>query len=116
MTTVPFNTQVKEAAGVYLDSWTLTSANTDGQPISIPGAPDRCFQATGTFGGATIVMQGSLDGGTTWFQLHDGGNTLIALTAADGGAILENALLIRPFLSVAGSGASINVYLLSGVK
>lgn len=97
----------------HLHHWSLTTANTDGVPISFPGAADRVIQVLGTMGGATCILEGSLDGGTTYFGLKDPNGNAVSFTSAGGCAITENCLLIRPRLSVGGSGAAIEVYLLS---
>lgn len=106
-------TRTDKPGGTYLHQWDLTTADADGEGVEIPGAPDRSFQAVGAdFGGGTLKWQGSLDGGTTWFDLHDPTYTAIGLTSEGGGAILENPLLIRPSLTGSTAGAA-TVYLLS---
>lgn len=97
----------------HLDHWSLTTAADTGIAVQRPGAADRVIQVLGTMGGATCIAEGSLDGGTTYFPLKDPNGNAISFTAAGGAAITENSLLIRPRLSVAGSGAAIEVYLLS---
>lgn len=104
-------TRTDQAGGAYLHKWSFT-ADGDGDAISMPGAPDRTFQAVGTFGSGTLRWQGSLDGGTTWFSLHDPSVTTIGLTSAGGGVLLENPLLIRPSLS-GSTNPTIDAYLLS---
>lgn len=104
-------TTTEKPGNTYLIEWDLTTADADGEGVEIPGAPDKTFQATGTFGSGTLTLEGSNDGGTTWFGLHDPSVTAISLTAAGGGAILENPLLIRPSLS-GSTGATVSVYIL----
>lgn len=106
-------TRTDEPGRSYLHHWSLTTADPTGDAISVPGASDRCFQAFGTWGGATLVLEGSLDGGTTWFTLSDPQGSAISETANAGKAIAENPLSIRPRLSAVGVGASVDVYLLS---
>ena len=105
-------TRTDKPGGTYLHHWNLTTADADGDAVEFPGAPDRCFQAFGTWGSGTLKFQGSLDGGATWFDLHDPSVTAIGLTDDGGGAILENPLLVRPSLS-GSTAADIDVYLLS---
>ena len=69
-----------EAPSSYVDTWTLTSADVTGTAISIPGAPDRSVQFTGTWGGATAVLEGSLDG-TTYFTLTNAQGDDVSFTA-----------------------------------
>ncbi len=99
-------------------TWTLTTADGTGDAISIPGAADRTVQFLGTFGSATVLMEGSLvddpsADDTDWFTLTDGQGTAISFTAKGGEFVAENTLWLRPRLSVAGSGAAITVRLLS---
>ena len=112
--TVPLSTINEVSTGdgsVQLHSWTLLTANTDGAPLSAVEWADRTWQATGTFGGATVVLQGSNDG-VNWFNLSNAaGGTAISLTAAGGAATIELPRFVRPFLSAAGIGASITVTL-----
>ena len=98
-----------------LSEWTLTTTNLDGAPISIPGARDRSVIAfASAWGAATLVIQGSNDG-TNWATLHDESGVALSFTAGvTAHAIVENFLYIRPFLSVAGSGATITASILSG--
>lgn len=78
--------------------------------VGVPESPsmlsDRSVQVTGTFGvGGGINIQGSNDGGVTWFNLKDPSNTVIALTAAGGAEILENTQMVRPSV-IAGDGTT----------
>lgn len=93
-------------------SWTpLTSTNTDGAPIRSTQWADRYFTATGTWGGATLSIEGSNDG-TNWFTLSNAaGGTAATFTANGGKSIIEIPQFIRPNLSTAGTGASITVLL-----
>jgi hypothetical protein len=92
------------------DTWTpLTETNTDGIPVSAVGSGDRCFEATGTFGGATIVLQGSNDA-SNWYTLKDPGGTAISLTSTGLRQVLENPRYLRPLVS-GGSGTSLTAIL-----
>lgn len=96
-----------------LYSWALTTANPDGAPIQAPEWADRTWQATGTFGGATVAFQGSNDN-VTWFSLTNAaGAAAVALTAAGGASTVELPLYVRPNLTTVGSGAAISVTLLA---
>ncbi len=106
------STRTIESGRTILHRWALTTGDTTGDGITIPGASDRTVQFIGTFGGATVLLEGTLDG-TNWFTLTDGQGNAISFTAAGGEFVAENTLFIRPRLSVAGSGAAITVFLLS---
>lgn len=93
--------------------WVLTTADPNGDAISMPGARDRSVQVLGTFGGATLTVQGSYDG-TTWASLHDESGVALTFTAAGAHAIVENLLHIRCALTTVGVGATITAAILSG--
>lgn len=95
-----------------LFSWALTTANTDGSPLEWTQWADRCFQAVGTWGAATLTIQGSNDG-TNWFTLSNAAGATAATFTADGGkTIIELPRYVRPNLTTPGSGASITVTML----
>ena len=109
-----------EPGNTYRDTWTLTTANPTGAFLERPGASDRCVHVYGTFGGATCILEGSNDprvetdpGSAVWSPLTDASTTAISFTAAGIEAVNENPLYIRPRLSVAGTGATITIQLLS---
>lgn len=89
-------------------SWALTSTNVDGAPVhpNMGQFADRVLQVTGTWGGATCVLQGSNDA-STWFTLNDLFGNAISLTANGMAAPAEAPLYMRPYLSVAGAGATL---------
>ncbi len=96
-----------------LFTWALTSTNTDGLPIEWTQWSDRCLQFVGTWGGATLTMQGSNDG-TNWFTLSKAANGNDFTATADGGEqVIETPRFFRPNLTTAGVGASISVLLLA---
>lgn len=93
-------------------TWTpLTETNADGQPAAFMGSGDRTVQVSGTFGGGTIILEGSIDGGANYFPLKDAGGTAISFTAAGGRSVLENCTLVRPRVT-AGTGVSLTATLM----
>jgi hypothetical protein len=98
-------------ASIVLLTWVLLTANTDGSPFEMPEWADRTWQAQGTWGGATLTFQGSNDG-ANWFTLSNAaGGTAATLTANGGLATIELPRYVRPNLTVAGTGATVNVTL-----
>jgi len=98
----------------YLDLWeALTTANHTGTAVSLPGATERTFQAYGTWGAATLSIEGSMDGGTTYSILKNRAGTAASLTADGVLDVYSNALLIRARLTAVGVGADVDCYLLS---
>lgn len=107
----------EQAGRTALHTWILTTADTDGDSISRPGSSDRTIQFTGTFGSATVILEGSnfpspsID--AHWFTLTDGQGNAISFTSAGGEMVAENMLHYRTRLSTAGSGATITARLFS---
>ena len=93
----------------FLASWSLGDGDM-GAPIRYPGAADRTVQLVGNFGGATVAIQGSLDG-EHWATLSDGQGNAISVTGEELEAITELVRFVRPVVT-GGSGASITVLLL----
>lgn len=93
---------------------THTTTNRPGTAVTLSSAVlDLMVFVKGTFGtSATITMQGSLDGGTTWFTLKDPAHSDAALTAAGYTAIRDKPLLIRPNLTNGDGSTDVDVYLL----
>lgn len=109
MATVTNTTEHGEA---IIHTWTpLTETNSDGLPVKLIGSGDRTIQVTGTFGGGTIILEGSLDG-TNYFQLKDPSSTNISFTAAGLKAVLEGVTWIRPRVT-AGTGVSLTAKLMT---
>lgn len=93
--------------------WPITTANPDGTPIEWVQWADRCFTASGTWGGATLTIQGSNDG-VVWLPLSNAAGGTAATFTADGlKSIIELPRYVRPNLTVAGAGATVTVTLLA---
>lgn len=97
--------------------YVLLTADPDGTPIEWSEWCDRTWQAWGTWGGATLSIQGSNDtaaqvaaGTATWFTLTNAaGGTACTFTADGGKAAIETPRWVRPNLTVVGAGASVTV-------
>ena len=114
-------TTTEKPGNTYLHTWTLTTADPNGDSITIPGARDKTVQIGkngDAFGTATLVVEGSNvavpAANGDWFTLHDGDGQALSFTAAGGEVIAENPLHLRVRLSAVGVGASIFVGILSG--
>lgn len=86
--------------------WTLGNADT-GVASDMFRWADRTVQVSGTFGGATIVIEGSNDK-TTWFTLNDNAGLPLSFTAAGMKLMLENPIYVRP-VSSGGTGTSVAI-------
>ena len=90
--------------------WTpVTEADTC-SPVELVGLPDRSVQIAGTFGSATIVLQGSNDG-TNYATLTDPQGNAISKTAAAIEMVAEVARYTKPSTS-GGTSSSITITML----
>ena len=108
--------------GKRTHKWTagpVTTANPTTSTLSASRLSDKTVQVFGTFGaGATLTIQGSNDGGTTWFSCNDSrgeGNPLDFTTAggADGRAINENPDMLRGSLAGGDGTTSLTIIITS---
>lgn len=77
-------------------TWAALAAGETGDAAALVAAfADRSIQFTGTFGGATVVLQGSNDG-TNYFTLKDPFGNDVSVTAAALVQVLEVTLHTRP--------------------
>lgn len=107
--TTAFVRQTLEAKA-FLITWTgLSSAEPIGEAAEHASSSDRTVQVGGTFGGASIIIEGSNDG-TNYIVLTDGQGNAISFTTDGIEAVIEATRYIRPRVS-GGSGVSVNVNL-----
>jgi len=106
-------TPSQPVSGIKLVTYSDLDSNDTAQGVKTGGTEPivGCVQAFGTFGGATVALQGSNDG-TNWVNLNDVNGVEIALTAADGAEFTSSFIFIRPDAS-GGSGDSITVLLVT---
>lgn len=98
-------TVAERPAQSFLATWANLASGDVGAPVDYVGHADRTVQVTGSFGGATVTLQGSLDK-ENWATLNDAQGNPIQITEARIEAVTELVLWIRP--SVAG-GTSTDV-------
>lgn len=109
------------ADGVFTDAsgdksarkivYTLTTADPNGTAFMAADYLHKSIQADGTFGAATVVLDGSNDG-VNFYPLTNKAGTAIALTAAGLSESAIAVMYVRPRLSVVGVGASVVVCVL----
>lgn len=95
---------------VYLATWASIGDADTCTAVPMSGASDRSVQITGTFGGATIVVQGSNDG-TNYAPLTDPQGNAISKTSAAIEQISEISRFVKPTTS-GGTSSAITVSLL----
>lgn len=94
--------------------FTAALGNADNsQVFRSPPCQQATFVVQGTFGSATVVVQASYDGGTTWYTLKDSNNTAMSYTSAPTNPIPfvppgGTALRVS---SSGGTGTALNWYL-----
>jgi hypothetical protein len=110
-TLVPTFSKIRGPAGgvdALVATWTpLAAAGDVGQPLQRTDLADRSVQVTGTFAGATIVLEGSNDG-ANYFTLSSPAGTALSFTAAGLMQVNQPTAWVRPHVTV-GSGASLTV-------
>ena len=93
-----------------LYQWTLTNGD-DGAPIEAVEFADRSVQVAGTFGGASVAIEGSNDS-AAYATLTDPQGNDLAIVGAKVEMITEVTRLIRPRV-VGGAGTIVTVSLLA---
>ena len=101
--------------GVKIVTWSpLTSSNVDGTPFVCPMFSDKSVQVYGTFGGATVTVQGSNDSSSpTYATLADPQGNALTVTLAKIEQVLENTYSVRPLLSGGDGTTSITVKMMA---
>jgi len=101
------NSETGHAYDVMTLTWaTMGNADT-GTAAAVPSYSDKTVHITGTFGSATVTIQGSNDN-VNWTTLTDIQGTALAVTADDISLIAENPLYIRP-ITAGGTGTDVDV-------
>lgn len=100
--------------GAAVATWASLGVGETGKAVKMGHVTGmKTFTISGTFGGATVSIEGSNDG-TTWVPVrmadYTAGDyeTISAIAAARSGAIIENPLLLRA-VTAGGAGTDIKV-------
>lgn len=113
MSTVLFTkTRPPEGNSNYtIITWSAMASGDVGDPMKYAQFADRTVQVGGTFDGATVVLEGSVDG-EAYHTLTDPQGNALTFTTARLEAVTEVVAFIRPNVSGGGAGTAINVGLL----
>lgn len=107
-TITPTITDISNDGSVQKVVWAnLTNTDTVGAVARMAEWADRSIQVAGTFGGATIVIEGSNDE-TNYSTLNNAQGTALSFTAAGLKQIVEVPAVLRPSLS-GGTGSTLTV-------
>lgn len=90
-------TEVSGDGKVKLVSWALAQGD-DGAMAQWTEYADRCFQVAGTFGGASVTIQGSNDT-VNWAPLSDPQGNPLTFTSSKIEQALELPRFVRPFVN-----------------
>jgi hypothetical protein len=109
-TIIPTTVEQQIQAAAY--RWTDYSTADTSTPIKVQNMQGLAgsVQVTGTFGGATITLQGSNDG-TNFVTLKDSAGTAISFTAAGMAEFSTAALYLKP-TSSGGTADNVTVTLI----
>ena len=89
--------------------WTPVTSADSCAPVCMPEYADKSVQALGTFGSASVALNGSNDGGVTYAALRDPGGTTFALTSAGIKAVLENTEWVQPSITGGDGTQSLSI-------
>lgn len=94
--------------------WEGLGNGDQGVGVSLATFAETSVQVSGTFGsGGDMNLEGSNDGGTTWFVLNDPQGTALAITDTGVYKVQEYAELVRPNV-IAGDGTTnLDIHLIS---
>lgn len=109
MTTVVETRNIKFGGNNAIFAWAL-AAGDDGRAVDFSEFADRSVQFSGTFGGATVSLQGSNDG-LNWHTLTDPLGTPIAKQSGALVAVTEMTRYVRPLVTGGDVGTAITVTL-----
>lgn len=107
-TTFPFAT----SQDIALTTWAGVAAGDTALPIKLGVYSDRVAQVEGTFGGATVAIQGSNDG-SHYHTLTDPQGNALSFSAAGLETVMELPYFLKPVLS-SGDGTTSLTITLSG--
>jgi hypothetical protein len=93
---------------VVTAQWVMANSDTS-VPVELTDYADRSVQVTGTFGGATITLEGSNDG-TNYVTLRDPQGVALSFTAAGLKQVMETTLYVRASIT-GGAGSTLTVTL-----
>jgi hypothetical protein len=107
MATKPYTVE-NVMGGVKIATWTLLDGD-DGAPFVSPVFADKAVQVSGTFGGASVIIEGSnYTSAPVYAIINDPQGSGLTFTTAGIRQVLENTYYVRPRIS-GGSSVSLVV-------
>ena len=103
-TLFPFST----SQDVAVTTWAALAAGDSADPINLGVYSDRTVQVDGTFGGATVLLQGS-NNGLTYHTLTDPQGNPLSFAAGGLETIIELPVYLRPLVQSGDGSTSLTV-------
>jgi hypothetical protein len=104
MTTIASTRTATGTTAAFVSTWSPLALGDDGAPQPHSQYSDKSVQVFGTFGGASLAIQGS-NNGTDWATLTDPQGNDLLITSAKIEMITEATAYIRPVV-VGGDGTT----------
>ena len=104
--------ETQDNGSTIIITWaTITTTDTEGDPVRFNPWGDRTIQAVGNFsGGATIALHGSNDG-TNFSAIRDVSDAVIGLASNEIQTVQEVPLYVKPVIVSGDGSADIDVIL-----
>ena len=100
------------SSGAVRAEWPSVQAGDTCQPVDYDTHADRTVQITGTFGGASVAVQGSLEEvPVNWSVLTDPQGNDLNLTASKIEMVVENTAFVRPAITGGDGSTDLNITL-----
>lgn len=104
MATIPHSRAATGSSVAFVATWPSMAQGDSGDPLPFSQYADKSVQVAGTFGGATLRVEGSNDG-TNWATLTDPQGNDLLITSAKIEMVTEATLWVRPVV-VSGDGTT----------
>jgi hypothetical protein len=104
MATIEVSRTATGTSAAFVASWTPLAQGDSGQALPHSQYSDKSVQVFGTFGGASVAVEGS-NNGTVWATLTDPQGNDLLITAAKIEMVTEATAFIRPRV-VGGDGST----------
>ncbi len=110
---VPVLTEVEGSSnGSYHIIWEALDSDDSGLPVTMTDYADRSVQVIGNFSGsASVTIQGSNDGGTTYATLTDPLGVDLTFTAAGLKGISAACRQIRPLVTAGDGSTDLDIHM-----
>lgn len=95
-----------------ISTWGPMASGDVATPVNLREYSDRSIQVSGTFGGATVAIQGSIDN-AEWSTLGNAQGDLLSFTSGRIEAVAELVAFIKPVLTGGDGTTALTVSLIA---